>query len=1310
MEKMKAISWDKLRRLVGRKKSKDRDTDSSRFQRSYSFKRGSVRKSGRKTTVVVAGGGGAAIGAAAAVANNGCSSSGASSSSSSNVNGNGYCAAASTTDLVSSSAAISSHQHDPFEKSNGQLSDGSSSITSNNNSVSKQQLTKAGYQEVTVNVDVVADGKKILKQEQVFELKPGNRQKESSADVKVAIPRQHQQILYNEQKYGPRSNLCNSNSSSNNISEKGSGNRQASRVAIPSSTDAVIDRFMSCPSPVSPFSAARSGKVRRNEDVLPEEGHRKMNAKRVLKIDNTGVERHHISEMDDDDDDDDEVVMNKWILMRNQGGNMGRRQRAENIYRLMSAGDDSEEELCEAVEEDIDDKVDSLRPLGTRNISRNDSRNRDGTPLLHSRSEAEGEVFEDEFYLAMLAESPRPLRRSTDSALSRFTSDSSHSRSRSRLDDNLDSRGMSTDERESSGASRSRSRLLHSSSALDLIQESIQPNHLSNNNSSGNNNNLRRRQMSPSAMVSPTPPPHHHPRLPSSCAQSSNPLSGSGSHINMIPGGGERKNNRFIRDSHKSSDDLVSDKHSPDSGSYHYGSSGKLSESKHGSGSSVSCSRDDLDIKEVSPSPDVHLPRSHHHHHLQPHHHHHHHMHPGHSADPHATSTEMLLSRQPPYSASSSANRTSGVDDNTSTPKSFWWTQKAGSTMTTSSCASKDSGFSLGRSWAWGLAHKVFGKRGAHGNKGPVLSVSKEGYFQRTNLRRVSGKRLAYPIHLRSSVTRRSSSRKRRSGRAARRANQAAAMAAPSAVSNSAGTSNSSSSTKINNRKISSSQSSPSSPDPVKLSSENFDEIIIDNDAQESVVVEVHRHHEDMDDEVIPRAGKLAIQASGAGRCASPSASTNYYHHHHHHLLNSGNNDGSSPHEDSIFEEESPVNIYQAHAVMGRRQRMILRHQQHQQFFVFATPHSAEPLIFVPPERRKSCSSAASCVAPSKRTQPVYSKTVFEIRNHCLPGAAAGVGPRMEEPVELLRLPRLKCDKTSCEKSILITKVSGPYDNDGRMSRASCASVASGSGGMISSSSSALALDRDCSSRLGYYNNCNKLGDYADRLLTSPCGNNQNNDNHNVGRRCSQISNHQSHPLLHHHQIKQECDTDNAPRQGAAELRRDCKIRDRLPSNSLNDEEDFEDDDEYVDDDETDEMNVSHHPRQMNPKLKNNVVIADDDDGAIVVMMRRRTRKRDFVDEHGEERDCVLPSNESNLSRYSPNIRNRSRGSSHNDINNAIRRKLSTRRTNNIHGRPSKVITKPTAVAVYRRYSTLYRRAKLGPNFALPRPTIKIGK
>jgi hypothetical protein len=84
-------------------------------------------------------------------------------------------------------------------------------------------------------------------------------------------------------------------------------------------------------------------------------------------------------------------------------------------------------------------------------------------------------------------------------------------------------------------------------------------------------------------------------------------------------------------------------------------------------------------------------------------------------------------------------------------PRSFWWAQKPGSTLTTSSGASKDSGFSLGRGWAWGLA-KVFGRKG--GRKGPVLSVSKEGYFQRTNLRRSSGRRPKYPI--RSSVLRRS--------------------------------------------------------------------------------------------------------------------------------------------------------------------------------------------------------------------------------------------------------------------------------------------------------------------------------------------------------------------------------------------------------------------------------------------------------------------------------------------------------------------------------------------------------------------------
>lgn len=91
------------------------------------------------------------------------------------------------------------------------------------------------------------------------------------------------------------------------------------------------------------------------------------------------------------------------------------------------------------------------------------------------------------------------------------------------------------------------------------------------------------------------------------------------------------------------------------------------------------------------------------------------------------------------------------------TPRSFWWAhQKPGSTYTASSGASKDSGFSLGMNWASGLA-KVFRRKGTL--SGPVLSVSREGYFQRTNLRRSSGRRPKYAI--RSSIRKSGANRRR---------------------------------------------------------------------------------------------------------------------------------------------------------------------------------------------------------------------------------------------------------------------------------------------------------------------------------------------------------------------------------------------------------------------------------------------------------------------------------------------------------------------------------------------------------------------
>lgn len=1308
MDKMKAISWDKLRRLMGRKKSKDRDTDSSRFQRSYSFKRASVRKSGRRVASGGAALGAAAIAAAAAASSSGTNSSNCNGSSS---NGNGT--------ETGSSALVSRHQHEQFHKSNGQLS--SCSTSSNNSSAPGNKLPKSGYQEVTVNVDVIADGKNILKQEQVFELKLGGHQKEPAADVKVALVPQHKR---NTDKYGSSTNLCDNN----NLERSSSGNKHSSSVAIV--PDAVMNR---CMSPL-PSNTCHDDK---KNGLLQESRHGELSAY---------------------EDEDDEAIMNKWIRMRNQCAPIGRRQRAENIYRMMAEDDSDyldEEDL--GGRENVEDKFreEMVSPVPNRNpqtvITRGDgSRRVKGVGLQQKHSiEADGEVFEDEFYLAMLAESPRPLRRSTDSALSRLTSDSSQSRSKSRLDDNLDYAGggvgirhQAVDRRESD--SRSRSRLLSacSSSALDLVHESnrqLNPYHHNNSsNNSGNNSNNsnlhRRRQQSPSAAVSPIPPPHMVPRPPSSCAQT-NIIRKSSCNNNIIP---VQKKGRANRDIHKSTDDLVSDKNSPDSGSYHhhphhYGSSGKLSESKHGSGSSVSCSRDDLvvDSKEVSPSPDLHLSPSHH---------------AGYPVvgEIHSASTEMLLSRQPPYSASSSSTYRTGLDDPTATPKSFWWTQKPGSTMTTSSGASKDSGFSLGRSWAWGLAHKVFGKR-AH-VKGPILSVSKEGYFQRTNLRRVSGRRPAYPIPLRSSVTRRSSTKKRRSARGRRNnANISAASAASMSVTHSADTSNNSmSSNNQNNHRasinpLSSSPSLPSSPTNL-VKSTSIDNIIEDlNDH--------HIHHrniqsmdnDEIEDDIISKTSKLVI-TSTPSRCTSPTLAD--YPDDHNENINFSHN-----HEDPLFDEQ-PVNIYQTHALMTRRQRMLERQQQHQQFQVFATPNSSEPLIFVPPERRKSYHPSSAAVVHSKRKQPVpYSKTVFEIRNHCLPLIVPGVaGPIMEqEPVELLRLPRLRCDKiiTSCEKSVLITKVSGPYDNDGRLSRASCASGNSSNG--ISSNSAVVTCNGGGGDggqqirQVGHGSN-GKLGDCTDKL--SPCGS-SNSTNINrcsiyVGRRSPPTSqhshHHQNHPQHHHHhhQIKQYSDIDGIRPEGPGRSnnnsRRNCKIRDKVPCNSLND-----DDDDYVDDDvdfedvheEIDEngSHLQNHYRNRQQNLRKNNI--DNDHVETAVMLRKGSKcvVNDDDDEYEvEDQNCVPVSEkgiDSDLNGCVANGKVSSRGIKSSSTNNggissnAVRRKQSTRRTNNNHhhhNRPSKVITKPTAVAVYRRYSTLYRRAKLGPNFALPRPTVKIGE
>jgi hypothetical protein len=354
------------------------------------------------------------------------------------------------------------------------------------------------------------------------------------------------------------------------------------------------------------------------------------------------------------DEGSDEDSNNQWVPMMRPPEvmqNIGRRQRTENIRKLLSKD----------LEEDSD-WVDCgfNRKADGRNQSESRSKAHDKLENAHKLEEDDVEIASEEFYLSMLAESPKLLKRSTDSALSHLTlesgaSNTSQSRAKSRVESDYS--------RNDGNKCGSRSKL-NTSSVLNLVEES------------------------------------------------------ENSLVTLVH---KSDRSNLKDDSDKYNDDVTLDKNLSllDSGCYIY-NSGKLSINT--SGSSGGSFPKEMDTKNSSG---------------------------GRALDPSLEREIISVSLK--------------TDEN---PRSFWWTQKPGSTMTTSSGASRDSGFSLGRSWAWGIASKMFGRKGGGGSrglKGPVLSVSKEGYFQRTNLKRASSRRPTYAI--RSSVAKRTSAKLRRSGR-----------------------------------------------------------------------------------------------------------------------------------------------------------------------------------------------------------------------------------------------------------------------------------------------------------------------------------------------------------------------------------------------------------------------------------------------------------------------------------------------------------------------------------------------------------------
>ncbi|CAG7718035.1 unnamed protein product [Allacma fusca] len=494
---MKALSWDKLKRLVSGKK-KSRDTESSRCQRSYSFKRGSMRKSSRRANAGVGKLGNVVV---------------------SGDEGNDY----------------RSHEED--------------------------QISEVGHH--------------------------------------------HEELTGN-----PRNNNCRTSCCDHKI---------------PEAHDFKNNGFAKChPSPdVKKFPAV----------IIPAR---------------TPVKKDKMKGKSSDEDSSGET-MNNWILMRNQGMHLGRRERAEKIYRLMSNGD------SDSGDGDLDHEQKNQEEEG------------------EEEEADDSEICEDDFYLSMLRESPRPIRHTLDSTSSRLTQEScntSESHRRSLIESDF-----------SEGISTSRSRLIESAE-LDPCPP---PLNISPVSSSRSTNLGISREVICSADV--------HTQILHTKLEEPVILDDEEYYIGK----------RDERTS-SSTNNLHSDYTSHVVNDYY-------EDSDHGLSFTNKIMNDSCSYLRVSGSREC---------------------------------------------ISSSANSIFPIDDN---PKSFWWSARPGSTLTTSSIGSKDSGFSLGAGWAKGLAAKVFGRSvGKSGKKGIVLSVSKEGYFQRTNFRRSAGRKLSYQV--RSSIIRRSKFRR----------------------------------------------------------------------------------------------------------------------------------------------------------------------------------------------------------------------------------------------------------------------------------------------------------------------------------------------------------------------------------------------------------------------------------------------------------------------------------------------------------------------------------------------------------------------
>jgi len=567
---MKGLSWDKFRRLMGGRKKDELETDSSKFQRSYSFKRASVRKSGRR--VAVAGG----------LAKGQCSSK--------NANG-----------VVASRLRQESHlQHQQVVVSG----------------VSAQGTRRESFDyDANFNVETVAG------------LHPAVLSDEEE-EVDGRYSRSHNYAKH----YACRGGVAKKQQQYKN-GKAGDGRGGMYEANGQCDIRSVNENFQ----------------IANYRGVVEEEF----------------------------EDKDWTPMMRVPEVVQN----IGRRQRAENIRRLMR--EDFEED-SEWVDFDYGrSSSDSKNQLELRsgcksNNGHDDKLRRNAHIKRGERNEDDVEIVGDEFYLSMLPESPKPLRRSTDSALSHLTL-------------------------ESSGASNS----------------SLRRSDYSPGNSNGIQHGESRTNLNTSSLES------------ASIALVGKSVETSEKSLPTIVHKSERSastSSNLKYDSDKYNDDVTLDKNLSllDSGCYNY-NSGKLSinASSASGGTSSGSFPKEMDSQNSSG---------------------------GRTLDPSRERDFLPISLK---------------TDEHETPRSFWWSQKPGSTMTTSSGASRDSGFSLGRSWAWGIASRMFGKgnskgiRGGH--KGPILSVSKEGYFQRTNLRRASSRRHTYA--LRSSVAKRSSAKLRRSGR-----------------------------------------------------------------------------------------------------------------------------------------------------------------------------------------------------------------------------------------------------------------------------------------------------------------------------------------------------------------------------------------------------------------------------------------------------------------------------------------------------------------------------------------------------------------